>query len=179
MLLIRNHGEVVVAKRKPLSEDETNLYGYNFRLGELESAIAIEQLKKMEKLVLSRQEIAKKLDVAFEEFQEIFSTPVISSMNSHVYYIYGLTIKPKYKFLKNKIFAALIAEGVPSLLNGYQNIHKFPVFSKYVNYELPVSEDLHTNGFVGLNLCSYSFDEEELDLLIGAFKKVLFNINYL
>ena len=48
MYLIRNHAESVVANKKV--ENLQNLIGYNFRMGEIEAAIGIEQLKKMDQL---------------------------------------------------------------------------------------------------------------------------------
>ena len=38
------------------------MIGHNFRLGEMEAAIGIEQLKKLKKIVLERQVIAKFLN---------------------------------------------------------------------------------------------------------------------
>ena len=49
MQLIRNHGEAVVEKMG--YKNITNIVGYNFRMGEIEAAIGIEQLKKLEFLV--------------------------------------------------------------------------------------------------------------------------------
>ena len=45
--LIRNHGENMVNKIK--TKNLSNIIGYNFRLGEIEAAIGIEQLKKLPK----------------------------------------------------------------------------------------------------------------------------------
>ena len=52
MQLIRNHGEAVVNDRG--IERIDNILGYNFRLGEIESAIGIEQLKKLDYLIKRR-----------------------------------------------------------------------------------------------------------------------------
>ena len=51
---IRNHGEVI-------NKDKSfrNLIGYNFRLGEIEAAISIEQLKKLNKIVKKKTKISK------------------------------------------------------------------------------------------------------------------------
>ena len=49
LALIRNHGEAVIDKFKGVSL--VNILGNNFRLGEVESAIGIEQLKKLKKRV--------------------------------------------------------------------------------------------------------------------------------
>ena len=37
------------------------MIGYNFRLGEIECAIGIEQLAKLDQLIMKRQKIAAKL----------------------------------------------------------------------------------------------------------------------
>ena len=46
MQLIRNHAEAVVGDMGVT--DLRNMVGYNFRLGEIEAAIGIEQLRKLE-----------------------------------------------------------------------------------------------------------------------------------
>ena len=38
-----------------------NMIGENFRMGEIEAAIGIEQLKKLKKIIENRQSVAKKL----------------------------------------------------------------------------------------------------------------------
>jgi dTDP-4-amino-4,6-dideoxygalactose transaminase len=48
MQLIRNHADAVLKKRKNLPL--TNMIGNNFRLGEIEAAIAIVQLKKLKRI---------------------------------------------------------------------------------------------------------------------------------
>ena len=52
MRLIRNHGEAVVFKNGITKIN--NILGHNFRLGEIEASIGIEQLKKLKKLVNKR-----------------------------------------------------------------------------------------------------------------------------
>ena len=57
--LIRNHAEAVVGDKGV--DNLSNMLGYNFRLGEIECAIGIEQLKKLEALLAVRQHIAQRL----------------------------------------------------------------------------------------------------------------------
>jgi dTDP-4-amino-4,6-dideoxygalactose transaminase len=47
--LIRNHAEVVVKAKG--TQNIINLIGYNYRMTEIEAAIASEQLKKLERLL--------------------------------------------------------------------------------------------------------------------------------
>ena len=46
-MLIRNHAEAVIGGMKNI--DLNNMIGHNFRLGEVEAAIGIEQIKKVKK----------------------------------------------------------------------------------------------------------------------------------
>ncbi|NDH64767.1 MAG: DegT/DnrJ/EryC1/StrS family aminotransferase, partial [Alphaproteobacteria bacterium] len=56
MCLIRNHAEAVVGDKGVT--DLSNMIGHNFRLGEIECAIGIEQLKKLDRQIASRQRAA-------------------------------------------------------------------------------------------------------------------------
>lgn len=57
--LIRNHAEAVVGEMG--ISDLTNMVGHNFRLGEIECAIGIEQLKKLTAIAERRQALANRL----------------------------------------------------------------------------------------------------------------------
>ena len=59
MRLIRNHAEAVAGNS--YIDNISNMIGYNFRLGEIEAAVGCEQLKKLDSLVMGRQEVAHKL----------------------------------------------------------------------------------------------------------------------
>ena len=52
LTLIRNHGEMA-DNSKTKKKDLVNIIGHNFRLGEIESAIARQQLKKLGKFIFS------------------------------------------------------------------------------------------------------------------------------
>ena len=68
MQLIRNHGEAVVSAKG--TDNIANIIGHNFRLGEVECAIGIEQLKKLEKFVNSRQEVAMELNKGLKNYPD-------------------------------------------------------------------------------------------------------------
>ena len=56
MRKIRNHGEVI-----NLDKNFTNILGFNFRLNEIEAAIAIEQLKKLKVILKKKIMMAERL----------------------------------------------------------------------------------------------------------------------
>lgn len=65
--LIRNHGETSTAAAKV--EDITNIAGYNYRLTEIQAAIAIEQLKKLDEYNRIRIEYAQYLNENLKRFE--------------------------------------------------------------------------------------------------------------
>jgi dTDP-4-amino-4,6-dideoxygalactose transaminase len=85
--LIRNHGEAVVEEMG--HTNLTNMVGGNFRLPEVESAIAIEQLKKLPDLLKKRIELADYLTEKLSAL-DFLSPPKIREGSSHVYYLYPL-----------------------------------------------------------------------------------------
>ena len=92
MYLIRNHAEAVLAKRQ--SPDLINMLGHNFRLGEIECAIGIEQLKKLPDLIKTRQNIAQKLNQELSHLTGL-ETPFVGKDRTHVYYMYAVTLNPQ------------------------------------------------------------------------------------
>ena len=68
-----------------------NMIGHNFRLGEIECAIGIEQLKKLDILVQRRQEQARYLSEKLADLNGL-QVPKVMKGNTHAYYIFGMTL---------------------------------------------------------------------------------------
>lgn len=196
--LIRNHAEAVVGGMG--KRDIKNMVGYNFRMGEIEAAIGLAQLTKLSRAVFSRQQMASILTAELEKLSGI-QVPKIRPGYTHSFYIYPMTLDPKSTGVKrDKIVAALRAEGVPGLIEGYANIHLLPIFQKkiafgdegfpwslypdrvangYLKGIVPVAEDLFENGFLGLLMCMYDFTESDMSDIAEAFSKVWANLETL
>lgn len=196
--MIRNHAEAVVDSSDPIVL--CNMLGSNFRMGEIEAAIATEQLKKLEANIQSRQRIAAEFDQGLGSLPGL-TTPKVSDGCTHVYYIYGITLDTAALGVsREKIVAALRAEGVPGVGSGYQNVHLYPLFqqriaygtqgfpwnspycSRDVTYErgiCPVAEKLHAQTFMSLNICLNDYSGSDVALVIKAFEKVWSNLNAL
>jgi dTDP-4-amino-4,6-dideoxygalactose transaminase len=193
MRLIRNHAEAVVAD-KPVT-GINNLLGYNFRLGEIESAIGIEQLKKLPTITDSRQNLADRLTEGLKDLVGL-TTPFVQTDCSHVYYVYPLIFsEEEFGCSRKLIVEALSAEGI-DVSTGYQNLHLLPMYqqkiaygkqgfpwnSEYcdreVSYEkgiCPVAEEMHDHSYMGFGMCVYDLSEEDIEIVIMAFKKVWAN----
>jgi len=188
--LIRNHAEVVVGDKgvKNLS----NMVGHNFRLGEIECAMGIEQLKKLSGLVESRQALAAALT---EELQGLpgLKLPYVGTDRSHVYYVYAMQVDTEVLGIsRDRLCDALNAEGV-AVSRRYQNIHLLPVYQQKiafgskgfpwsseicrrpVSYKkgiCPIAEDLNEKKYIGLGLCVYDLSYNDVQMIAQAFRKI-------
>ena len=191
MRLIRNHAEASVEDAG--LEDISNMLGHNFRLGEIECAIGIEQLKKLPRFVESRQKVAELLNEGFKDLPGL-NTPVVKQNCTHSYYMYFMTInEADIGVSRDKIYEALIAEGVPGIGKTFANLHLLPMYQKKIAYGpngfpwtsdisrdninynkgiCPVAENLHDKSYIGFQLCLFEMNTEEVSLMIEAFKKV-------
>jgi dTDP-4-amino-4,6-dideoxygalactose transaminase len=198
MRLIRNHAEAVVGDMGVT--DITNMIGHNFRLGEIECAIGIEQLKKLDMFITTRQKAAERLSEGLKDLVGL-GLPVVRENCTHVYYMYFMTIDTtKTKASRKKIFEALVAEGIVGLGLSFANVHLLPVFQqkqaygskgfpwssdickREVNYQkgiCPVAEGLHDTNYLGFQMCMHEMKDSDVDLLIAAFHKVWENLDSL
>jgi len=189
--LIRNHGEAVVGKKGVT--DIRNMIGFNFRLGEIECAIGIEQLKKLKTFVSSRQRAAERLSAGLAGLPGL-RTPVVKADCTHAYYVYPLVLDVDLLGVsRSRVIEALAAEGIVGLAAGYANIHLLPMYQtktaygskgfpwssdicrRDVNYDkgiCPVAEDLHDRTYFSYPMCLHELTDTDVELMIGAFHKV-------
>ncbi len=191
MQLIRNHAEAVVGGKKV--SNLSNMVGFNFRLGEIESAMGLEQLKKLKRWTEEKTRFGTRLSQALRGLPGL-KMPVVREGCTHVYYGYPLVADVGLLGVsREKIVSALRAEGVPDIGEGYVNVHRLPMYQKkiaygtkgfpwtadfykgHVSYEkgiCPVAEELHDVTLIDLSPCKNHFTEEDADLIGRAFRKV-------
>lgn len=198
MRLIRNHAEAVVSDMG--LGNISNMIGYNFRLGEIECAIGIEQLKKLSSLVRSRQIAADRLSDGLKRLPGL-RTPAVKPNCTHVYYMYFMEVDDAALGVsRNRIFEALVSEGVPGLSTTFANLHLLPMYQRRIAYGsrgfpwrsdicrrevsyakgiCPVAESLHDHSYIGFQMCMHQMSNSEVDLMVEAFHKVWDNLDKL
>lgn len=152
--LIRNHGEAVVegAEYKNL----TNIIGFNYRLTEIQAAIASCQLKKLDRLNSERIEYINHLSEILKDIEFLSVPPEIDGCIS-TFYLYPLRfLKDKTNISRNEFVCALNAEGM-MFYQGYtkplylQPMYRTKNLYKY-NYPFsaPQNEDCYINYEKGI-----------------------------
>ncbi len=183
--LIRNHGEKIIDKK----DRDKNIIGYNFRLGEIEAAIGIEQLKKLKKIVKKKQKTAKILFNGLKNLKGL-NLPEIEKNFTHSYYVFAMRLNTNIiKTKTSEIKKFLFKKGI-SISNKYQNLHLLPTFQNKIAYDkdfpwllnkrkinykkgiCPNAEYLHDKSFIGLNLCNFEYSDQDLKYIIECFKSI-------
>ena len=197
--LIRNHAEAVVGKFKV--KNISGLIGRNYRLGEIEAAIGIEQLKKLNYLVREKQLWAKQLMNGLKDLKGII-LPNVPKGVTHSYYAFPMKIDNKLiKVPKKIIINALAKEGVPWISGDLTLIHQLPIFKKKiaygknkfpwkigkdynnVNYNsknlCPVAEKILKENYLNVPISLLEFNKKKINKVIKAFVKVWSNLDLL
>lgn len=186
--LIRNHGEVVVEGKE--TANISNIIGFNFRLTEIQAAMAKIQLERIEELINPIITNGNKLTEGVSGLEGL-KPPSVAYKCTHVYYVYGMILDNNFPVPRKKLIEALKAEGIPGLGGGYQNIHLLPMYQKKIAYGhhgfpwnsrvndiqynkgiCPIAETLHDKNYFGLSLCLKDFKEHDIELMIQGFQKV-------
>ena len=200
--LIRNHAESVVESKG--DTDLNNMLGYNFRLTEIQAAIGIEQLKKLNAEITLRQEYAKLYDEALTQFD--FITTTILENRTHCYYGQAFQFHSSKAGISRERFLDAVKaelmpvsgrekEGVP-IGGGYvKPLYLIPLFQKKlaynksgisfkktVHYEkglCPNVENLHYHTLFVHDFTRSPLSIDDVNDVIKAYVKVCENIHEL
>jgi UDP-4-amino-4,6-dideoxy-N-acetyl-beta-L-altrosamine transaminase len=176
--LFRTHG-ITKEKDKLLNYDgpwyyEMQELGYNYRLTDFQCALGMAQLKKIDRNVQRRIEIAQKYNEEFKDIEEI-KTPYSDSKNStsawHLYIIqHNLE---KLKVGRREIFEALKAENIGVNVH-YIPVHLQPYYQKRFGYRLgdfPKAENYYSRA-ITLPIFP-KMSDKDIDDVVIAVRKVL------
>jgi dTDP-4-amino-4,6-dideoxygalactose transaminase len=92
MQLLRNHAEGVVSDSGLSIE---NMIGFNFRLTEIQAAIMIKQIKKLDDIIKIRQKNAQELINVLNNFSDYILLPTNDNRRSNVFCSFPIVFKNK------------------------------------------------------------------------------------
>lgn len=140
--LIRNHAEAVVEDKG--YTNLVNMIGFNYRMTEVEAAIAREQLKKLDELLEAR---LKNVEYLSKKLAEIpcLEMPKIRDKTKHVFYMFALQFNNEISGIsREKFIEAVKAELTPfemretegvKIGGGYvKPLYLEPLYQKLIGY---------------------------------------------
>jgi len=195
--LIRNHAEAVVENKG--NKDLINMVGCNFRLTEIQAAIARVQLGKLDYLLKARIENCEYLSEKLSQFPGI-SSPKVRANCKHVYYVQpflfdesviGVTRDKFIEAVKAELPVTELreTEGVKLGCGYVKPLYLLPLFQKKIafgdhHYPFNLSDTSYTKGICPVaegafekrlfthELMRPPMTKEDLDDVVKAFEKV-------
>lgn len=187
--LVRNHGEVAVDDFWSEPSRREYIVGSNYRLTELQAALMIEQIKKLERFNAARIDLADHLSKALARFSWLRSARVLPR-SRHVYYLYPFTFfEEKAGFSRSLFVEAMRHEGF-LIEEGYQKpLYLLPIYQKKRIYErssfpfsgstvcydkgiCPTAERLYERELCVTNLCRPPSTRATVDSFVRALQKI-------
>ncbi|MDP4131484.1 MAG: DegT/DnrJ/EryC1/StrS family aminotransferase [Bacteroidota bacterium] len=174
MKLLRQHGMSVNDRvrhesSKIIFEDHLEL-GYNYRLTDIQAAVGIKQLEKLDWIIAKRRKIALRYHKAFKGIGCI-QLPVEKKGYSSNYQSYSIYLKDDCSKSRNDIMQAMLDAGI-STRRGIMTTHRETAYKEeYAGLRLPVSEKACDRSII---LPLYiPMQDEDIEKVIHTFTSLL------
>jgi len=171
--VFRHHGIVKEKVDEGAWHYEIYNPGHNFRVTDFQCALGISQLKKLDRFVERRREIAATYTQAFAEIEEII-TPIEESHVKVAYHIYVIQLRREMlRAGRKEVFEALRAENIGVNVH-YVPVHLHPFYRKRFGYkrgDCPKAERYYDRA-ITLPIFPRMTDDDVADV-IEAVNKVI------
>ena len=172
LILFRSHG--ITRNEEMLTKNEGGWYyeqldlGYNYRITDIQCALGISQMKKLDRFVARRREIAARYDKAFAEVEQII-TPKQEEGCNNSWHLYVIQVTGQER---KEVFDQLRAKNIGV------NVHYIPVYKHPYYQQNGYSEVCCKNGEQyyerAISLPMYPLlSAEEQDYVIEAVKEIV------
>lgn len=202
--LIRNHGENVVDDLG--IEDIRNIVGANYRLTELQAAIGIEQLGKLDGILDWRRGLAHYLRPKLDCLPGI-SIPAVPEAATHSYYVYPMKYDARVTGVSRDLFVKAVNAELPEAVDGdstalaagyVEPLYLSPLFQRrialggghfpfslnpdgpdYAKGCCPVTERVQEHELMLSSIVRDPLTPADMDDFVAAIEKVLDNLDQL
>ena len=187
----RDHGFREAERRSALARGSLNQYthyrvGYNYRMTEMQSAIGLKALGRLDWHLQRRRENAHYLTAGLRDLDAVLSPAPETPESEHAFYCYYVTLNLKELVCtRDEFVQALQAEGVRAARGTSSELYLEPVYQQKVGYgdtehpfdsldyslvECPHARDIGARAF---RLEVYpTLQKDDLDDVLNAIRKV-------
>jgi perosamine synthetase len=134
--------------------------GVNFRMTNMQAAIGVAQLKRIDSFLSERKSVFKRYDKNFKSNDQLSLLPN-NRWSENSYWLYTLLLKEFTEQKRDKLLKALSGRGIDAR-PGFYPLHKMPPYKKYSD-----GSDYPISSFLGSSLInlpsSPSLSSDEVD----------------
>jgi len=172
---IASDGDTVCPKRMQTKTDRRFTFlrvGYSYRVGEIEGALGLAQLERVDEIMNARHHNAERLTKALEPYESLIQLPRYPNNVTHTYMMYPILVKKssgvdKVDFVRYLESRNIETRPMLSLLNQPIYIQVFGDIEK--NY--PVAKYIDDNGFyIG---CHHGLTTDDIDYVTDTITNYL------
>ena len=143
--------------------------GMNYRLSDINCALGISQLKKINKFIKKRKEIYKIYESFFLKYRKFFSLPNYNNKNKPSYHLFIVHFNfKKIKIQKDKIFHYYLKNKI-FLQQHYIPIFSFKIWNKKANF--PGAKN-YINSCFSFPIF-YDLSKKEINHILAFTKKII------
>lgn len=123
--------------------------GWNYRLTNLQAALGLAQLAKLEKFIKIKRKIGNYYYNKLSHLKSVYNPVKKLEYCDNIYWVYGLVLKKNSKLKMEILRKKLLKKGIETR-NFFWPLNKQPILNKmgyFKNKSYPVSDYLSKNGF--------------------------------
>ena len=173
--LLRQHGMSVNDRERhnatSLVFEEHVTLGYNYRMTDIQAAVGIKQLEKLDWIVEERRKIAHKYLDSLKDI-DCIRLPFERDGKQSNYQSFSVFLKDNCPISRNELMEVLLSENI-STRRGIMTSHREPAYD-HVSVELPRSEALSDRSVL---LPLYvPMHDDDVNKVIEKFRSILHNV---
>lgn len=172
--MLRSHGANVSDYARHGSDkiilEEYPVLGYNYRMTDIQGAVGVEQMKKLDWILEQRIRVAKRYNQAFADI-DFVETPYEPPYARHTYQSYCLRLSHNSPKTRDEIMDAMQAAGIATR-RGVMASHLEPYYvNTFGRVSLPETEEA-TRTTILLPIYAQMTDDEQ-ETVIRTFRQIL------
>jgi len=147
--------------------------GYNYRMSDIQAALGISQLRKIDKINNMRIQVAKYLTSKLKHIRGI-TPPRKAKHRNHIYHLYVIRVDEEVlDYTRDQIFEELVKRGISCSVH-YTPLHRFSFYKRLFNFNLkdfPVAEKVYEQ-IISLPIYP-QLQKTEIDYIVSSIKDII------
>ena len=174
MRILRQHGMSVNDRVRHLSDkvimEDHVVLGYNYRMTDIQAAVGIKQLEKLDLIVTERRKIAEQYLQAFKDI-DCIRLPKEENGYRTNWQSFSIYLKPNCPISRDELMQKMLDHKIATR-RGIMTSHRETAYKEYCDgLVMPRSEDLADRSI--LLPLYYPMTQEDIDTVIENFKKMI------